>query len=66
MKTKTRQRGDVMQVVRMSAAAGLNGGKGYSFRHVYQVLNKLRKNADISALHAQLVALRTAPKRSRK
>ncbi|HRF80157.1 MAG TPA: hypothetical protein PL070_08720 [Flavobacteriales bacterium] len=63
----TRQRGDVMQVVRMTAAARIGPeGNGYSFHYVRQVLNGVRKNADITSMYNQLVALRTPVKRRRK
>lgn len=63
----TRQRGDVMMVVRMSAAARMGRKrKGYSFGYVRQVLNEERSNTDIEMLWKQLVDLRTPkPRRSK-
>lgn len=52
-------------VVEMTWARGLNQGKGYGFRHVYAVLNGMRRNKEISALHQELVQLRTAAKAKR-
>lgn len=61
----TVERGDAMQIVRMSFARGLRNGKGYSFSYVRKCLKKKYHNAEIAGMHDELVALRT-PKRSKQ
>lgn len=63
--TKNKVRGDAMAVSRVTQARGLNHGKGYTWRYVNEVLNGSRKNDDISAIHAELIALRT-PKHAKR
>lgn len=53
------ERGDAMQVVRMSKARGMRSGRGYSFSYVVKCLREEYSNDDISAMHRELVALRT-------
>lgn len=63
--TKNKERGDATAVSRVTKARGLNGGHGYSWRYVNEVLNGSRRNAEIVAIHGELIALRT-PKRTRR
>ena len=58
-------RGDAPQVALITVHRKMNGGRGYSRAYVYEVLHGTRKNESISAIHAELVALRT-PKRSKR
>lgn len=57
-------RGDVTLVASISLARGLNKGKGYSFKYVRDVLKERRTNAEVTAIHNEVIAMRT-PKRSR-
>lgn len=50
----------------MTKARGLNDGKGYSFRYVYEILRGFRRNAQVTALHDEVVALRTPRKCSKR
>lgn len=55
-----------MQVVRMSRARGMRGGKGYSFSYVQKCLTEVYHNEEIAQLHQELVALRTPIRTNRK
>lgn len=59
------ERGDAMQVVRMSKARGFRSGRGYSFSYVTKCLRAEYRNDDITAMHKELVALRTSKSKSR-
>lgn len=61
----TVERGDAMQVVRMSKARGMRDGRGYSFSYVNKCLKEKYSNKEITALHQELVALRT-PKTTKR
>lgn len=63
--SKNKERGDATAVSRVTKARGLNGGLGYSWRYVNEVLNGSRRNATISAIHGELVALRTPDRKKR-
>lgn len=54
----SKKRGDVKSVADMTKARGLNKGKGYSWRYVYEVLNGHRSNDAITALLRELNSLR--------
>ena len=60
----TKRRGDATLVADITAARGLNEGKGYSRAYVSEVLSGTRRNAAIWRIHAEVVALRT-PKAKR-
>ena len=61
----TVERGDAMQVVRMSIARGMRDGRGYSFSYVRRCLKGVYRNEDINAMHDELVALRSPKPRRR-
>ena len=63
--------GDIQMVMMMSQARGMNGGEGYSYSYVRKCLSEVSKenkrhNAEIKALHQQLIALRTPKPRRNK
>lgn len=60
------ERGDAMQVVRMSRARRSNKGRGFSLSYVMKCLRKERHSPIVDALHDELVALRTPSKRSKR
>ena len=51
------RRGDAVLVTRMALARKLNGGKGFSQSYVQKVLTGERRNAQITALHQQLIRI---------
>lgn len=57
------ERGDATLVASITAARGLNNGRGYSWRYVYEVLRAYRKNPEITAIHGEVVRMRTPKKR---
>ena len=60
------RRGDATLVASISQARGLNDGKGFTRDYVSEVLNGTRNNADISAIHSEVVAMRTPAKRRKR
>lgn len=60
------KRGDATLVADITKARGLNNGKGYSQAYVYEVLRETRSNAAITAIHAEVCAMRTPTKKQRR
>lgn len=49
-------------VADITKARRMNGGKGYSRAYITEVLLGMRRNADILAIHDEIVALRNGKK----
>lgn len=65
-RTTPTRRGEATLVADITKARGLNNGKGYTAAYVREVLTGSRSNSEITAIHAEVVALRTPSKQRRR